>query len=597
MASRLPGRRVPGILGALVTAIPLLLLLILVIYPLAAIVVQSVVPGMFLAIPDFTPTIDPLRRVFSDVGSYRAVTISFGLSAVTAVGAAVIGTVLAVMVERTDLPFKRVLDLAVWVIFFTPSFLFGEAWTILMLRGGTIDQVVHMPDGLINAFFSPLGVVVLLTLKGFPFVYIAVRAALVWLGSDFADAAAVSGARPLQAWLRINVPLLSPAIFAGALIVFAESLGDFGTAATIAQNAHVPLVSYAIYTAIDTFPSDFPLAGGLSLLLFAAIVIALAAQGGLQRTRSFQVISGRTRPARRVELGAWRWPVAAAVGAFMLPALVLPLGECVLLSFQHAFGNGLHPSNLTLGNYRAVFRSGGDDLASLWTSARLAVAAATAVTLVGLPIAFLIRRTQLPGRSLLSFTTLVTISVPGIILACGYIFAWNSPYLSNFGIGGRGQVHFYGTIWILLAAYIGSALPLAIRLNIGALEQVGASLIEAARIQGASTVHVLLDVVAPIMRAGLVSIWLLVFTGTVFELAASELLYPPGQPTMPVRITAYFGVFRIEQGMALAMLNVAVVAVAVVALRYVPTVAAAAMGVRRLRPLRVHPVPQVPSGV
>src|SRR4029077_125887 len=106
--------------------------------------------------------------------------------------------------------------------------------------------------------------------------------------------------------------------------------------------------------------------------------------------RSFQVISGRTRPARRIELGAWRAPVGAGVLLFMLPALVLPLGECVLLSFQHAFGNGLQASNLTLANYRSVLAQGSDDLASLWTSARLAVAAATAVTLVGLPVAFLI---------------------------------------------------------------------------------------------------------------------------------------------------------------------------------------------------------------
>ena len=112
------------------------------------------------------------------------------------------------------------------------------------------------------------------------------------------------------------------------------------------------------------------------------------------------------------------------------------------------------------------------------------------------------------------------------------------------------------------------------RYGIGGLEQIGTSLIEAARIQGASVFNVLVRVVAPILRSGLVSIWLLVFTGTIFELAASELLYPPGEPTMPVRITSYFGVFKIETGMALAMMNVALVAVAVALLRYLPRAAA-----------------------
>lgn len=561
-------------LGFLAVLLPVGVLLVLVVYPLATIVVQSVMPDLFSRTPSFALSLDPIQRVFSDPGSYRAISFSFGLATVVALGCACLGTSLAILTARTDMPGRQVVDLMVWVIFFTPSFLFGEAWTILMLRGGTIDQLVHLPDGLINTFFSPVGVSLLLIFKNFPFVYISVRAALAWLGSDFADAAAVSGARPLQAWRRINLPLLGPAIVAGALIVFAEVLGDFGTAATIAQNAHIPLVSYQIYEAIGTFPSDFALAGGLSLLLFAAIVVALAGQAGVQRARSFQVITGRTRPARRMELGQWRWAATGFLSVVALLGLLLPLAECVLLSFQHAFGNGLHTTNLTLLNYRTVLATGGDDLASLGTSARLAVAAATAVTVIGLPVAYMIRRTQLPGRRLLGVTTLVTISVPGIILACGYIFAWNSPYLRNVGIGGRGQIHFYGTIWILLAAYIGGALPLAIRLNIGALEQIGTSLIEAARIQGASVFHVLISVVAPILRSSLVSIWLLVFTGTIFELAASELLYPPGEPTMPVRITAYFGVFRIETGMALAMLNVALVAVAVMLLRYLPRLAA-----------------------
>jgi iron(III) transport system permease protein len=261
--------------------------------------------------------------------------------------------------------------------------------------------------------------------------------------------------------------------------------------------------------------------------------------------------------------------MAFCVLIFVL-ALVLPLGMCLLLSLLQAFGQGLIPANWTLNNYAAVLTQGSDDLAALQLTFWLALSTATITTIVGLPIAFIIRRTQLPGRQLLGLFTLVTIAVPGIILACGYIFAWNAPYLAFIGIGGAQGIAFYGTIWILLAAYIGGSLPYATRLGIGALDQVGQTLLEGARVQGAGLLQILLRIVGPLLRSSLVSIWLLVFTGTMFELATSELLYPPGQPTMPVRIVSLFNDFKLGPGMALSMLNVGLVALVLLILRALP---------------------------
>ncbi|HEV2580450.1 MAG TPA: ABC transporter permease subunit, partial [Ktedonobacteraceae bacterium] len=317
-------------------------------------------------------------------------------------------------------------------------------------------------------------------------------------------------------------------------------------------------------------PVDFGLAATLSLLLFIAIAVALLVQAGILRSRSFQVISGRTRPARTIDLRFWRWPAFILCVVIFLLALVVPLGMCVLLSFLHAFGLGITPGNFTLDNYTAVFTSSSNDLAALTRTIWLAFGTASVTALIGLPLAFIIRRTTLPGRRLLSLFTLVTIAVPGIILACGYIFAWNATYLENIGIGGVNGIKFYGTLWILFAAYIGGSLPYATRLGIGALEQVGQNMLDAARVQGARTFQLLARIVAPLLRANLISVWLLVFTGTMFELAASELLYPPGQPTLPVQIVGYFNNFQLGPGMALAMLDVALVTLFLIVLRAIP---------------------------
>lgn len=554
----------------LVILVPGLLLLLFVVYPLAAIILQSVFPHIYDPLPTLAPSLEGLQAVFTEPQNYLAFLNSCWLGAITALLACILGTALALLARRTDLPMRGMMDGLVWIVFFTPSFLMGEAWSLIFIRGGIPDQLLHFPTAVINGFLSPFGVVFILTLKTFPFVYLSVTSGLQWLGSEFEDAARLSGARRWRAWLTINVPLLFPSILAAGLIAFAEAISDFGTAATIAQNANVTLITYQIYTAINTAPVNFELAAALSLFLFLAIGLALLIQGGILRTRSFQTISGKNRPAHLLSLGGWKWPAMIFCGFIFLLALVLPLGMCLLLSLLRASGQGLVASNWTLNNYAAALAGGSDNLEALLHTFWLAFGNASITSLIGLPIAFIIRRTRLPGRQLLSFVTLVTIAVPGIILACGYIFAWNAPYLAYAGIGGATGIEFYGTVWLLLAAYIGGSLPYATRLNVGTLDQVGQTLLDAARVQGAGLTQLLVRIIGPLLRSSLVSIWLLVFTGTMFELAASELLYPPGQPTMPVLIVGLFGTFRFGQGMALAMLNIGLVALALIVLRFIP---------------------------
>ena len=558
--------------GLLVVGIPIIILVLFVLYPLAAIILQSIFPNLYAINPNITPSLTSLAQVFTNALNYQALGNLLWLSAITAIIASLLGTTLAILARRTNLPLRGMMDTLVWIVFFFPSFLIGEAWSLTIIRGGIPDQFFHFSDSFINFFFSPVGVIFILSLKSFPFVYISVTAALQWLGSEFEDAARISGARPWRAWLSINTPLLAPAVLAGGLIAFAESLSDFGTAATIAQSAKVQLVTYQIYAAINTSPVNFTLAAALSLLLFIAIALALLVQTGIQRRRSFQVISGRNRPAHTIALGSWKWLAFIFYILVFILALIIPLSMCLILSLLHAFGNGLTSSNWTPDNYSAVLTQGSDSLNALIRTVWLALGVATVTSLLGLPIAFTIRRTQLFGRSLLSMFTLVTIAVPGIILACGYIFAWNAPYLEYIGIGGPNGIQFYGTIWLLFCAYIGGNLPYATRLSIGGLEQVGTNLLENARVQGANIFQVIIHIVSPLLRSSLISIWLLVFTGTMFELAASELLYPPGQPTLPVQIITLFNNFQLGPGMALSMLNIAIVALVLILIRVLPLI-------------------------
>ncbi len=535
-------------------------LLALVAYPLVTILVQSVLPGLFSVPARLTPSLASFAAVFGSHEIYTAILNTLWLGLAVAVLGTLVGLGLAVLALRTDLPGRRLVDGLVWITLFTPSYLVALAWELLFARGGFIDAAVApLPDVVVNTIFSPVGLTVLLVLRLFPFAYLAVGAALRGLGSEYEEAARMVGAGPARRWLRVNIPLLTPALFAGGLIIFAEAISDFGTASTIAQQANFNLVTYELYAAINNAPVDFALSATLALILIVAIAAALLVQARLLRARSYQVITGRTRRAHPAALGPWRFPLLALVALFFVAALLLPLIATVGVSFMRNPINGLAAGNLSTVNYQAVLDASGDVLPALGRSTLLAVATATIAALLGAAVAFVVERTRIPGRGVLRLLTIVTLAIPGIVLAVGYIFAWNQPWM-NTVFGGTP----YGTLGLLLAAYVAGALPFSARLAGGALAQVGEHLLEAARLAGAGTSRVFARIVLPIVGTALLSTWMLVFTGTLFELPASELLQPPGQPPLAVEIVTQYNNFK--QGPGTAMTIVALLIVVAAAL-------------------------------
>lgn len=551
-------RRTGRLLGLLFAFGAVAVLLVLVLYPLLAILAQSVLPDIFGVPASLSFSLSTFGVAFGQPEIYGAMLNTLWLGLAVAVCATILGAALAVLVERTDLPGRRLVGGLVWVTLFTPSYLVALAWEVLYSRGGLIDAgLFPLPDGVVNTIFSPVGLTFLDTLRLFPFAYLAVGAALRGLGSEYEEAARMVGARTMRRWLHINGRLLLPALFAGALIIFAETISDYGTASTIAQQAGFNLVTYELYTALNNSPVDFALAATLSLILIVAIAAALILQTRLLRARSFQVITGRTRRAHPARLGRWRYPMLGLVLLLFAVALLLPLAADILVSFLHNVINGLGANNFTLSNYQQALSSSGDDLAGLERSVVLAVAAATLAAVLGGATAFVIERTRLPGRGFLRLVTIITLAVPGIVLAVGYIFSWNQPWMS--AVFGSTP---YGTIGLLLAAYVAGSLPFSIRLTSSALAQVGDHLLEAARLAGAGTVGTFTRIVAPIVATTLLSTWMLVFTGTIFELPASELLQPPGQPPLSVRISYWFNNLEYGPGTAITILALLIVVVA-----------------------------------
>lgn len=569
VADRLPALAFSGLV--------VLALLVLILYPLLCILAQSVAPRLFDQPASLALSLAPFGRAFSSREIYGAMLNTLWLGALVAVLGTVLGATLAVLIARTDLAGKRLFNALVWINLFTPTYLVALAWEDTFSRGGFIDSTIApLPDWAVNMVFSPVGLTILQSIRLFPFAYLAVAAALAGLGSEYEEAARMVGARSLRCWLRINLPLLAPALFAGALIIFAETISDYGPAATIAQQAGFNLVTYELYAGLNNSPVDFALSAALALILIAAIAAALIAQARLLRARSYQVVTGRTRRAKPLLLGPLRSPASLLVALFFAIALALPLLVTAAVSFMHNISDGLTGANLTLDNYSQSLDRNGDVLPALQRSALLAAAAATIAALLGPAIAYVIERTRVPGRAFLRLVTLVTLAVPGIVLAAGYIFAWNQPWMNNLPGGSP-----YPSLGVLLAAYVAGALPFSARLAGGALAQVGDHLLEAARLAGARPGWLYLRIVLPLVATAVLSTWMLVFTGTMFELPASELLQPPSQPPVAVEIVNLYNNNKVGPGTAMTILALLVVATLALGLAGIGKLARLGFGGRR----------------
>jgi iron(III) transport system permease protein len=449
----------------------------------------------------------------------------------SALAAAVIGFAVAWLVVRTDIPGRRLWTGVMFALLLAPSYLVALGWERLLEPMGVLDVAGLHPGGFRTLFYGPFGVIVVLTAKGLPFAYLAISAALRGLGEEFEAAVRVHGGGPLAA-LRVVVALISPAVWSALAIVFAESVSDFGVADTLANDAHFPVATYSLFNAVQAFPIQFSVAAAVGWVLLGLVALALLAQGWALRSRSYRVFGGRSRPARRLHLSGF-----AKVGALagMVAVLVIGIGVpafgAVSASLINGLGSLITSHGLTLANYGRVLSS--PELRDpLIFSGQLAVITATVtIVLAAASARVLSRRGSHVSARLLDMTLLTAVALPGIVFAAGYIFTFNLPVLTQFGI------QLYETTALLVVGYIATALPSTSRVLLGSVSQIQESLAEAGRVHGSGVLGAWMRTVLPVLARPLLAAWLLVFGATLLELPMSQLLYPPGQPPVSVAIT------------------------------------------------------------
>src|SRR5665213_3592713 len=262
---------------------------------------------------------------------------------------------LAWLIHRTNVLGRRVWSIAMWILLIMPSWMMTLGWTDLLQPFGAAHALGINSRWIYGEFFGPFGIIIVLTTVALPFAYFIVSAGLQGLGPEYEDAARIHGASRTR-MLRTVLPIIAPALLSAIAISFAETMSDFGVAFTLGYHSHFPLATYTLFSAISTYPANFSVAAVIAVVLILSTIPLIALQSKVMRSRSYAVLSGRTRSVRRREFR--RGPrIAATLGVslFFFIALGVPILGALVGSFVENLGiysaKGVH---FTLTYYQQV---------------------------------------------------------------------------------------------------------------------------------------------------------------------------------------------------------------------------------------------------
>ena len=512
--------------------------------PCAAFLLLAVSPRLFGQGNEWF-TLTYLQQSLTGATAVAVVNSLWVSSAAAGIGL-VVGFPIAWLAARTTMPGRRWVSGGMWLALLLPSWLPALGWERIVQQDGVMYRLGLNWPWVTHTVMGPTGVVLLLGLRCVPFTYLAISAALNGLGQEFEDAARVHGASRWQA-LRLIVPILAPAIMSALAIGFAESISDFGVAATLAYNSNFSLATYALYAAIGNFPPSFPLAAGMSWLLVAAVSIPLFLQARALRGRSYAILSGRTRQAVRRRLGRVEAVLAGSgLALFFLIILGIPGFGAVSGSLLGDFGGSF---SITWSNYSMLFQSP-DLIGPLQRSIVYGLLTATVTVFLGFIAARLLSQRRTAATGAMDYLLLASVALPGVVFGAGYIFAYNLPIMSTL------HINLYQTVQLLVIAYIASSLPTNARVLVGSVSQIQPSLRDAARAHGAGSIAAWARGVLPVVSRPLMMAWLYTFCGVFLELPLSQLLYAPGSPPAAIAIESNLSNYHFGVGMAQAVLSV-----------------------------------------
>jgi iron(III) transport system permease protein len=464
-------------------------------------------------------TLANFARLFSESAFMEPLLTTFIIAVCSAAICCAVSAPMGWLVARTDLPFAPVIRALVTASFVTPPFLGAIAWEILAApNSGLLNKLfrtltgAEMDEHLFNIYTLP-GLIFVISCYTFPYVFVLVANSLDRTPGELEDASSILGGGRWYTARRVTIPLVLPALLAGALVAFLQAMTLFGSPAILALPAGFHTMTTKIWSLFN-YPPKPELAAAASLPLLFLTVILLRAEHMIIGRRGYSIVGGKYGAPRLIPLGRWRWPAFALCLVVLLNPVFLPYAALFNAAFSPVATTPLTFANFTLHNIEFVMFELSAARPALNNTIILGTAAATIGTMLALVIAYVTARKAVKGWRLLGFLATAPVAIPGIVLGVGLFLSYTRP-----------PFVLYGTLWILLIAFVTIALPSAYQQLQAAFRTIHPELEDASRILGATRLRSLWQITAPLLRTGVIATWCFIFVGVMRELSAAIILF------------------------------------------------------------------------
>lgn len=456
--------------------------------------------------------------LINDVTLRRPFILAIGMALAVGAVSCLIATPLAWLVSRTDLPGRRLVRALVTASFVTPPFLGAIAWEILAAPNSGMINVLHRyltnsaSDVHLVNIYSFYGLVFAIACYTFPYVFTLVANGLDRVPSDLEDASAILGGKTATTLRRVTIPLVLPAMLAGSLIAILQALTMFGSPAILALPAGFHVITTKIWSLFQ-YPPKPGLAAAASLPLLLITILLLQGKSWILGSKGYTVLGGKSGEPKVARLGNWKALAVAFVFIVMSLTVLLPYAALLKTALTRNVSESLTWSSITLHNFNFVFFEFSATKLAMRNTFLLGFLTATLGTAIALLTAYMVARNTVAGTKILGFLATAPVAIPGIVLGVGLFLTYSHP-----------ELMLYGTLWILLIAFLTIEMPAGYQQMSSAFHGIHPELEEASRILGASRLKTLRLITAPLLRTSVIATWCFIFIGTIRELSAAILL-------------------------------------------------------------------------
>uniref|UniRef100_UPI0031019969 ABC transporter permease n=1 Tax=Neorhizobium sp. EC2-8 TaxID=3129230 RepID=UPI0031019969 len=448
-------------------------------------------------------------------------------------GACLLGIPLAFCTSRYRIRGRAIIATFAVLVLCAPPFIGAYAWIMLFGSNGAVTNVLKTLGIAAPTIYGIPGIVMVFSLKFFPYIFLMTENALNTINKSYEDAAENLGCTAFQRFYKVTLPLVFPAVSTGAIICFVLSIADFGTPAILGRGIRtLSTIAYAQYT--SEMSGTPTMAVTVSMLMIAISMAALLLQRRILSKRRYA--SALTNRPVKKSMTPLKSVLVHGFCYLIVFLAMLPAFTVVYTSFLATSGP-VFTGGFGLGSYARILR---DSPQAIYNSFLFALAAVALIAIVSGLLSFIVVRRDNVVSGSLDLLLMVPYLIPGVVMAIGYVATFRHPPLDITGTA----------IIIVILVFI-RRLPYGVRSTTSILRQIKPSIEEAAINLGASPAKTFLSVTVPLMMPGLIIGSLMSFITAINELSSTLILYTARTITMPVLI--YVQVIDGEFGTAAAL--------------------------------------------